>query len=149
MPFTPAPVDTSNLATKAEVPTGAVTAPPSVADSSALGTEPMVYALANHTHASKARKVRAACDASGLLVWTFDPPFTPGTTPRVVAVAETAGIAVTDVVNVQVEGIPSATSCNLRVNRTARSVVALLGLTILSVPTQPGVMMVHAVALEP
>lgn len=143
------PVDTSSFAKKAEVPAAATNAPPSVADASAVGTEPMIYALANHTHASKARKIRANSDASGLLVWTFDPPFTPGTTPRVVAIAETSGPAVTDVVNVQIEGLPTSTSCNLRVNRTARSVVALLGLTILSVPSSPGVTMVHAVALEP
>ena len=41
------------------------------------------------------------------------------------------------------------TSVNLRVNRANRSVASLLGLTVLSIPSRPGVMWVHAVALEP
>ena len=141
-------VDVSSFATKAEVPVGATDAPPSVADSSAVGTESMIYALANHTHASKARKIRAQCAPDGSLVWTFTPPFASGVVPRVVAVAETAN-GVTDVVNVQVEGTPTNTTANLRVNRTQRSVVSLLGLTILSIPSSVGVMWIHAVALEP
>lgn len=142
-------VDTSAFAAKSDMPSPATSAPPSVADSSATGTQTAVYALANHTHASKARKIRAQSDTSGLLVWTFDPPFAAGVVPRVVAVAETSGPAVTDVVNVQVEGTPTNTSCNLRVNRTQRSVANLLGLTILSIPSSVGVTWVHALALEP
>lgn len=38
---------------------------------------------------------------------------------------------------------------NLRVNRANRSVASLLGLTVLSIPSQPGATVVHAVALEP
>lgn len=139
---------TANLAKKSDMPTAATSAPPSVADSSAVGTQSAVYALANHTHASKARKVRAQSDTAGALVWTFDPPFAAGVVPRVVAVAETA-MGVTDVVNVQVEGTPTNTTCNLRVNRTQRTVASLLGLTILSIPSSVGIMWVHAVALEP
>lgn len=132
---------------EALIPKPATSAPPSVADSSSVGTNPE-YALANHTHASKARKIRAQSDASGVLVWTFDTPFTQGVTPIVVAVAETA-LGVTDVVNVQVEGVPTNTSVRLRVNRTQRSVVSLIGLTVLSIPASVGATMVHAVALEP
>ena len=64
--------DMSNIATKAEVaavqatvPTPAVTSPPGVADSSATGTGTGVYALWNHTHASKARKGRVTTLADG------------------------------------------------------------------------------------
>lgn len=141
-------VDTSSFATKDEMPSPATSAPPSVADSSATGTQTAIYALANHTHASKARKARMTSNADGSLLWTFSPPFDAGVVPRVVAVAETT-VGVLDVINVQIEGTPTNTAVNLRVNRTNRSAVALLGLTILSVPSSPGATVVHALALEP
>ncbi len=121
--------------------------PPSVSDTGAVGTIPR-YALENHTHASKSRKARMQSGADGTITWTFNPPFEAGTVPRVIAVAEVAS-GVTDVINVQVVDTPTNTSCKLLVNRTNRSTVALLGLTILSLPAQPGATWVHAVALEP
>ena len=129
------------------VPDPATAAPPGVQDAGAVGSN-MKYALADHTHASKVRKVRVQCAADGTLTWTYSTPFTNGVTPIVLAVAEVA-TGVTDVVNVQVVDTPTATSCKLLVNRTQRSVVSLIGLTVLSVPSQPGVTWVHAVALEP
>jgi hypothetical protein len=123
------------------------TTPPSVSDSGALGSD-MRYALANHTHASKVRKIRVQCAADGTLTWTYSTPFTNGVTPIVLAVAEVAS-GVTDIINVQVVDTPTSTSCKLLVNRANRSVAALLGLTVLSLPAQPGVTWVHAVALEP
>lgn len=129
------------------VPDPATAAPPGVSDSGALGND-MKYALANHTHASKVRKIRVQSAADGTITWTYSTPFTNGVTPIVLAVAEVA-TGVTDVVNVQVIDTPTATSCKLLVNRNNRSVAALLGLTVLSVPSQPGVTWVHAVALEP
>lgn len=143
-----AAVDTSALALKSDMPTPATTAPPSVADSSAKGTQDTVYALANHTHASKVRKARMTSGADGLINWTYSTPFTNGVTPIISAIAETTS-GVTDVINVQVEGTPTATNATLRVTRTNRSTVALLGLTILSLPSQPGATVVHAIALEP
>lgn len=141
-------VYSGDFASKSDIPSAATSAPPSVADSSAVGTQPMVYALANHTHASKARKARMTSDAAGLINWTFSTPFTAGVTPIISAIAETA-TGVTDVINVQVEGTPTNTSATLRVTRANRSVASLLGLTILSIPTQPGATVVHAIALEP
>lgn len=130
-----------------DAPLPATAPPPGVSDSGALGSD-MKYALANHTHASKVRKIRVQSAADGTITWTYSTPFTNGVTPIVLAVAEVA-TGVTDVVNVQVIDTPTATSCKLLVNRTNRSVAALLGLTVLSVPSQPGVTWVHAVALEP
>lgn len=129
------------------VPDPATAEPPGVQDAGAVGSN-MKYALADHTHASKVRKVRVQCAADGTLTWTYSTPFTNGVTPIVLAVAEVAS-GVTDVVNVQVVDTPTNTSCKLLVNRTQRSVVSLIGLTVLSVPSQPGVTWVHAVALEP
>lgn len=133
--------------TPPSVPEPATAVPPGVNDSGAQGNIQR-YAMENHTHASKARKVRVQTAADGTITWTYSTPFPNGTVPIVVAVAEVAA-GVTDVVNVQVVDTPTATSCKMIVNRTNRSVVALLGLTILSVPTTPGATWVHAVALEP
>lgn len=134
--------------TPPDVPTPSNVTPPSVADAGAIGNQTGMYALANHTHASKVRKIRVQSLADGTITWTYNVPFTNGVTPIVLAVAEVAS-GVTDVVNVQVIDTPTSTSCKLLVNRTNRSVAALLGLTILSVPASPGVTWVHAVALEP
>lgn len=130
-----------------DVPQPATAMPPGVADNGALGTDTR-YALANHTHASKARKDRVQSAADGTIAWTYPTPFAAGVIPRVVAVAEVAA-GVTDVVNVQVVDTPTNTSCKLLVNRANRSVASLLGLTVLSIPSQPGVTWVHVIALEP
>jgi hypothetical protein len=132
----------------AAIPVPATAAPPAVNDSGGLGTPANQYALPDHTHASKARKDRVQSAADGTITWTYSTPFAAGVIPRVVAVAEVAA-GVTDVVNVQIIDTPTNTQCKLLVNRTNRSVVSLIGLTVLSVPTQPGATWVHAVALEP
>jgi len=129
------------------VPQPATAMPPGVSDSGSVGTS-QKYALENHTHASKARKIRVQTAADGTVTWTYSTPFAAGVVPIVVAVAEVA-TGVTDVVNVQVVDTPTNTSCKLLVNRANRSVASLLGLTVLSLPAQPGVTWVHAVALEP
>lgn len=130
------------------IPQPSTSAPPGVTDSGNKGTEVTLFALADHTHASKARKARMQSNADGTLTWVYSTPFPNGVVPRVAAVAEVAA-GVTDVVNVQVVDTPTNTQCTLLVNRAQRSVAALLGLTVLSTPAQPGVTWVHAVALEP
>lgn len=134
--------------TTASPPQPAQAAPPGVADASAMGTMTQQYALANHTHASKARKIIATTAADGTYTWDYEAPFDAGITPIVVGVAVTA-VGVTDVINLQVEGTPTNTQAKIRVNRTQRSAVALLGLTILSVPSSPGATVVHLIALAP
>lgn len=135
----------SQAALDAQIPKPASAMPPAVSDTGAKGGDVAQYALADHTHASRVRRIRAQSDASGLVVWTFNPPFDVGVVPVVTGQAETAA-GVTDVVNVQVEGTPTNTTANLRVTRTNRSTVALLGLTILSLPASPGQTWVHGVA---
>jgi len=121
--------------------------PPAVADTGSIGTQTQFYALANHTHASKARKVIATTAADGTYTFSYAAnPFVNA--PTCLAVAETAA-GVTDVINVQIVGTPTTTSVTFLVNRTQRSVASLLGLTVLSVPTQPGATKIHAICLEP
>lgn len=133
--------------TPSMVPQPATSMPPGVADSSSLGTVQR-YALENHTHASRARKERMQSAADGTITWVFSTPFAAGVVPRISAIAEVPA-GTTDVVNVQIIGTPTNTQCQLLVNRANRSVASLLGLTVLSIPSQPGVTWVHAIALEP
>lgn len=138
------PVDVAAI--YAAMPAPATTTPPAISENGALGTGAK-YALDNHTHASTLRKGRQQCAVDGTLTWTFDTPFPPGTVPRINAIAET-GAGVTDVVNVQVEGTPTNTQAVLRVTRTQRSVVALIGLTVLSIPASVGATWVHMSAAQ-
>lgn len=115
------------------IPTASTTLPPSVSDTGTVGNMTNVYALANHTHASKARKGRLLVPASGTADVTFSSPF--ATPPLCVVVAETAP-GDTSVVNAQIDGPTTATGFRIRITRTNVSVVALLGLSVLSVPTQ-------------
>lgn len=136
------PVDASQMATKAEVsavqaqiPTPATAAPPSVADAGTPGNTTTVYALANHTHASKARKGRVLVPVAGFTDVVFSTAFTTGVVPLCAVTAETSS-GDTNVVNSQIDGVTTATGLRIRITRTAVTVSALLGLSILSVPTQ-------------
>lgn len=109
------------------MPQPAPSAPPGVADTSATGDMTLYYALANHTHASKARKGRATTASDGTLTVSLTPSF--GSTPICAVVAEaTAGE--TNIVNAQVDGQPTTSQLKVRVNRSAAQLVGLLGLTI-------------------
>jgi len=152
--YNPATVNTSALATKSEVaamsatiPVPATATPPAVTDTGTLGTMTGIYALANHTHASKARKIIATTATDG--TYTFNYSTVPFTAPPICnAIAEVV-TGVTDVINVQVVGTPTVNSAAFLVNRTQRSVAALLGLTILSVPASPGATKIHILCVEP
>lgn len=129
----------------ASIPTASTTVPPSVSDTGATGTTTTVYALANHTHASKARKGRVQVPASGTLAIVFPLAFS-GTPVCSVTAEATAGD--TNVVNAQIDGTPTTIGMTIRITRTQQSAVALIGLTILSVPTQVATW-AHYLCLEP
>lgn len=136
-------------AAQAAIPTASTTLPPAVTDTGSTGTMTMVYALANHTHASKARKVIATSAADGS--YTFSYSAAPFTNPPVcTAVAEVA-VGVTDVVNVQIVGTPTTTSATFLVNRAQRStqILNLVSITLLSIPSSPGATKIHAICIEP
>src|SRR6478752_9831223 len=92
-----------------------------------------------------AQRIRVQTAADGTYTWTYPTPFASGVVPKISVCAE-AGAGVTDVINAQTDGAPTNTQCKIRVTRTQASVVALLGLTILSVPSTPGVTWVSIVA---
>ncbi len=129
------------------IPTASTTVPPCIADSGTAGTAgTMIFAPFNHTHCSKARRGRATSAADGSLSLSFSPAFS--NPPICAAVAEVAS-GVTDVVNVQIVGTPTVSAASLLVNRANRSVASLLGLTVLSIPSQPGATVVHWICIEP
>lgn len=144
--YPPALQNMSAYALAATIPTPAVAAPPCVADAGALGSGSSVYALANHTHCSKVRRGIVNTDAAGLVTVAFSPAFNAVPACQALA-APTAGT--TDVINAQLDGDPTTTAATFRVTRTNKSVVALIGLTVLSVPASPGVTKLHYACVEP
>jgi hypothetical protein len=133
-------------AVQAAIPTAATSTPPAVTDSGSAGTQTTVYALANHTHASKARRSIVTTATDGSYTWNFSPAFS--NPPVCTATAETAA-GVTDVINAQIVGSPTTTSASFLVNRTQKSVAAVLSLTILSVPASVGAQKLHLICIEP
>ncbi len=69
----------------------------------------------------------------GTYTWTYPVAYAAGKVPNIQAICQ-ATSGTTDVLNVQVDGVPTNTQCKFRVTRTSQTVVSLLGLTILSVP---------------
>lgn len=129
-------------------PTPATSMPPGVADTGAVGTD-LSYALANHTHASKARKAIAAVASNvGTYTWVYPTAFGAGVVPICNGIAQTAS-GVTDLINVQIEGTPTNTQCVFRISRYSRSFLSLLGLDILSFNTGSLAISLHMTALEP
>jgi len=149
--FYPAPIDTSVFATNSALSSVASTVPAaSSADPAPIAVMPVAgvtspYARADHVHPSKTRRQRLQTAVDGTLTWTYPVAFDVGVIPQIQAIAETA-VGVTDVINVQIEGTPTNVSCKLRVTRTQQSVVSLIGLTILSIPSSVGVQWLHLTA---
>ena len=138
----------SIYALKTDVPAAMSTIPPAITVAGDVGAATTFFARGDHTHPSDTRRDRIQSAADGTITWTYSTPFGVGVVPRIDAIAEVT-FGSTDVVNVQVDGTPTNTGCNLRVTRTNRSVVALIGLTVLSVPASPGATWVHAKATAP
>lgn len=130
-----------------QFPVAGDTVPMGVSDASGAAGAAAPYSRSDHTHASKVRKQRVPCSAS-TLTWTYPTPFASGIVPIVNGFAETAS-GVTSLVNVQLDGAPTNTSCTFRITRYDQSVAALLGLTILSANVTPLSIFIHATAGEP
>lgn len=136
--------DLNLYALTTQMPVAASTDPAPIAPTPVVGvTQP--YARADHVHPSRTRRGRVPTAADGTLTWVYPIPFDTGIIPQIQAIVETA-VGVADVLNVQIEGTPTNVSAKLRVTRTNQSVVALIGLTILSIPSSVGVQMLHLTA---
>lgn len=129
-------------------PLPATAMPPGVADSGDKGTD-LRYALADHTHASKARKSIAAMSSNvGTYTWVYPLAFAAGVVPICNGIAQTAA-GVTDLINVQIEGAPTNTQCVFRVTRYSQSFLSLLGVNVLGLNGAALPISLHMTALEP
>lgn len=134
-------------AVEAAMPIASTATPAGIADAGAVGTVPSKFSIEGHVHPSKLRKERVACSAA-TLTWIYPTPFDAGVVPIVNGIAETT-VGVTDLYNIQIDGTPTNTSCKFRITRYQQSVVALIGLTILSFNSSPGSIYIHAEAFQP
>lgn len=92
--------------------------------------------------------LRATTISAGTYTWTYPVAYAGGVVPIVTCTAETPA-ATTYIVNCQLDGPPTNTQAKFRVNRSDITVVALLGLTILSIPASPGAITIHITAQAP
>jgi hypothetical protein len=129
-----------------QMPTPASSPPPAVSDGGATGTQTTVYALANHTHASKARK-QIGVSSAATFTWTYPTPFAAGVVPIVNGIAQVvAGNA--DLFNVQILGVPTNTGCVFQINRVSSGLFGLITGALGINPT-PATINIHMLALEP
>lgn len=137
----------SQAAVQALIPQPASSMPPSVADTGAKGTSPQ-YALADHTHASKARKqIVTMGSAATTYVWTYPVAFGAGVIPICNAIVQVAA-GNQDLFNVQILGTPTNTQCTFQINRVSAGLLSLL-LGALSINPTPVAATLHMIALEP
>lgn len=147
MPDVSYPPGLSAAEVQALVPQPATSMPPGVADMGSLGTDTR-YALANHTHASKARKeIKTMGSAASTYVWVYPNAFAPGVVPIVSGIVQVAS-GNQDLFNVQIIGQPTNTQCTFQINRVSAGLLALL-LGALSLNPTPVAATLHMIALEP
>ena len=148
-----APVYAAIAGVQAGIPTPASSAPPAVEITSVKGSDTSQYATANHTHASKTRRMIQAIPAASTYVWTYKDkdgnaaPFASGVTPMVNAIAQVP-TGTTDLYNLQVVGTPTNTSCTFQINRVSGGLLAIL-LGALSLNPTPAAITLHMWAVEP
>lgn len=98
--------------------------------------------------AAQTQSQRVTTASTGLYTWTYPVAYGTGVIPVIECCAEGPDPQSGVTVNAQVEGTPTNTSCKIRVTRTASTVVALIGLTILSISTSTATE-VHLTARAP
>lgn len=132
---------------KASIPKPSEALPAGVADSSMMGSDPTKYATEGHVHASKVRKQRVAVSVT-LYTWAYPTPFASGVAPICNAIAQ-CPVGTTDLINCQIDGAPTNTSCVIRITRYTQGVVGLInGVLAVNTTPLPGLIL-HLSALEP
>lgn len=150
----PLATKSSVTAVQAAIPTPGTGSPSAVVDSNTgvAGADTTKFAPFFHTHPSKARKGRVLVPVAGYVDVVFKDgagatsPFATGA-PLCAVTAETT-LGDTNVVNAQMDGQPTMNGMRIRITRTQISVASLLGLSILSVPTQVATY-AHYICIEP
>lgn len=133
---------------QALVPQPAASAPPGVSDSGSRGSMQQQFAMADHTHASKARKqIVTMGSAATTYTWVYPVAFSAGVVPVVSGIVQVAA-GNQDLFNVQIIGTPTNTQCTFQINRVSAGLLALL-LGALSINPNPVAATLHMIALEP
>lgn len=83
---------------------------------------------------SMEQSLRVTTPGSGLYTWTYATPFPNGVVPVVQATCEGPDPQSGTIVNAQVEGTPTNTSCKIRVTRSTTT-IQVLGINVLSLST--------------
>lgn len=99
------------------------------------------------TDAAQTQEIRATTTSGGLYTWTYPVAYGAGVVPVVECCAEGPDPQNSVVVNAQVEGTPTNTSCKIRVNRSTTT-IQVLGINVLSLVT-PVATVVHVTARAP
>lgn len=92
----------------------------------------------NGTNGTIFQSATATTDTAGLYAWTYPTPYAGGIVPQCWGQAQGPNPAGGVLVNIQNEGAATNTARSFRVTKTNASVVALIGLTILSIPASVG-----------
>lgn len=130
------------------IPAPAASMPPGVSDTGSVGTQTTEFALANHTHASKARKqIVTMGSAASTYTWTYPTSFAAGVVPVCSAIVQVSA-GNQDLFNVQLSGVPTNTQCTFQINRVSAGLLSLL-LGALSINPTPVAATLHMIALEP
>lgn len=130
------------------IPSPAASMPPGVSDNGSVGTQTTEFALANHTHASKARKqIVTMGSAASTYTWTYPTAFGTGVVPVCSAIVQVSA-GNQDLFNVQLSGVPTNTQCTFQINRVSAGLLSLL-LGALSINPTPVAATLHMIALEP
>ena len=130
----------------AAVPKPSTAPPAGVADTSSVGTDPSKYSIEGHVHAAKARKGRQAVSAA-TYTWTYPTAFASGVIPICNGIAECA-VGTADLINVQLDGTPTNTSCKFKITRYTQGVVGLVS-GVLAINATPLAIVLHMTAFEP
>lgn len=149
------PVDVSSLVTPDQlaavasmVPTMATTSPTCIADNASVGAAVNQFSPANHTHCSKIRKYRAVAVTTATYAWTYPTAFTTGIVPVCQAIVEDPANSANDSYNVEIAGVPTATSATFRIIRQSTGLLSLLT-GALSINPTPGNVNLHLTCFEP
>lgn len=85
----------------------------------------------------------------GTLTWTYPVAYGVGVVPIVWGIAQGPDPTAGAVFSLQLQGAPTNTSAKFQLSRSNAAVVALIGLTVLSIPASPGATVVTVFAKAP
>jgi len=108
---------------------------------------PVEASAVNLRGGAEVQRIRVATNSAGLYTWTYPVPFASGIVPVIECSCEGPDPQNGTVVNVQIEGTPTNTSCKIRVNRSTTT-IQVLGISVLSLATAVATI-VHATARMP